>query len=95
MKTTDSVLRFAIPAAFALACTALTGNAFAANEDKEQCAGIAKAGKNDCATKSNACHGHVAVDASPDAWIYVPTGTCERIVGAHIVKVTDPTPASN
>jgi hypothetical protein len=26
------------------------------------------------------------------AWIYLPKGTCERIAGAHVVKVTDPTP---
>ncbi len=52
------------------------------------------AGKNDCATKANACHDHVAVDSSPEAWIYVPKGTCERIVGAHVVSVTDPTPVA-
>jgi uncharacterized membrane protein len=94
MKTTESILRLAIPAALALAGAAYMSSAYAANEDKEQCAGIAKAGKNDCATKSNACHGHVTVDASPDAWLYVPKGTCERIVGAHVVSVTDPTPAA-
>jgi uncharacterized membrane protein len=40
----------------------------------------------------NACHGHVEADASPMAWIYLPKGTCEKIAGAHLVKVTDPTP---
>ena len=74
----------------------LTGvNAFADHEGMEQCAGVIKAGKNDCATSSNACHGHVTVDASKEAWIYVPKGTCERIAGAHVVMVTDPTPKSN
>jgi uncharacterized membrane protein len=63
-----------------------------ADEGKEQCAGIVKAAKNDCATSTNACHGHVTSDSSPEAWIYVPTGTCERIVGGRIVKVADPTP---
>ena len=96
MKKSESMLRFAIPTLFALAGTAVAGAANAgnaANADKEQCAGIAKAGMNDCATKTNACHGHVLSDASPDAWIYVPKGTCERIVGAHLVTVVDPTPA--
>jgi uncharacterized membrane protein len=58
----------------------------------EQCAGIIKAGKNDCATRSNACHSHVQTDADPEAWIYVPAGTCERLVGAHVVQVADPSP---
>ena len=91
MSKSESLLRLTIPAVLALAGAALTGTAQAAEMGKEQCAGIAKAGMNDCATKTNACHGHVTVDSSPDAWIYVPTGTCERIVGAHLVVVEVPT----
>ena len=93
MKKSESLIKLTIPAVLALAGATLAGTVQAADSGKEQCAGIAKAGKNDCATKTNACHGHVTVDSSPDAWIYVPTGTCERIVGAHLVMVTDPTPA--
>jgi uncharacterized membrane protein len=59
---------------------------------QEQCAGVIKAGKNDCATSTNACHGHVTTDSHPEAWIYLPAGTCERIQGAHLVNVVDPTP---
>lgn len=91
MSKSESLLRLTIPAVLALAGAALTGTAQAAEMGKEQCAGIAKAGMNDCATKTNACHGHVTVDSNPDAWIYVPTGTCERIVGAHLVVVEVPT----
>ena len=64
----------------------------AADIDKEQCAGVIKAGKNDCATSTNACHSHVTVNNSPEAWIYLPKGTCERIAGAHVVMVKDPSP---
>jgi uncharacterized membrane protein len=63
-----------------------------ADHHQEQCAGVIKAGKNDCATSTNACHGHVTTDSNPEAWIYVPSGTCEKIVGARVVKVADPTP---
>jgi uncharacterized membrane protein len=59
---------------------------------QEQCAGIVKGGKNDCATSKNACHGHVAEDGNPEAWIYVPTGTCGKLAGATVVSVVDPTP---
>ena len=48
----------------------------------EKCYGIAKAGKNDCAsTGSNSCGGTSKINADPKAWIYVPEGYCERIVG--------------
>ena len=62
------------------------------HEGQEQCAGVIKAGNNDCATSTNACHSHVTTDSNPEAWIYLPTGTCERIVGARVIKVVDPTP---
>jgi uncharacterized membrane protein len=48
----------------------------------EKCYGLAKAGKNDCAsTGNNSCGGSAKVNADPKAWIYVPAGYCERIVG--------------
>ena len=92
MNKCDSLLRLAISGVLAFSGAAVASTAWAADEDKEQCAGVVKAGKNDCATATNACHGHVDSDANANAWIYVPKGTCERIVGAHIVNVKDPTP---
>ena len=48
----------------------------------EKCYGIAKAGKNDCAsTGANSCGGTSKANADPKAWIYAPEGYCERIVG--------------
>lgn len=93
MKDTSLLIRTAMTALVATGLTAGSVVALADNHDREQCAGVIKAGKNDCATSTNACHGHVAVDSSPEAWIYVPKGTCERIVGARVVQVKDPTPA--
>jgi uncharacterized membrane protein len=47
----------------------------------EKCYGIAKAGKNDCAsTGNNSCAGTSRANADPRAWIYVAAGYCERIV---------------
>ena len=49
----------------------------------EKCYGIAKAGKNDCAsTGNNSCGGTSKRDAAKKAWIFVPEGYCDRIVGA-------------
>lgn len=51
----------------------------------EKCYGIAKAGKNDCAsTGNNSCAGTSRADADPRAWIFVPAGYCERIVGGSL-----------
>jgi uncharacterized membrane protein len=54
----------------------------APNWKAEKCYGISKAGKNDCAsTGNNSCGGTSRLDRDPKAWIYVPEGYCERIVG--------------
>ena len=61
----------------------LTTTAFAADDsNSEKCYGVAKAGKNDCAsTGNNSCGGTSKLNSDPKAWIYVPAGYCERIVG--------------
>ena len=87
-----AILGLAVSTLLGAGLATLASTANAAEPGMEQCAGIAKAGKNDCATSTNACHGHVETDANPEAWIYVPTGTCAKIVGARVVHVVDPTP---
>ena len=54
-----------------------------AEGSKEKCYGIAKAGKNDCASKngSHSCAGQAWVDGSPDDWNYVAKGTCLQLGG--------------
>jgi uncharacterized membrane protein len=47
----------------------------------EKCYGIAKAGQNDCASTTSSCAGQSKVDGAKDAWVGVPNGTCNRIVG--------------
>lgn len=55
----------------------------------EKCAGIAKAGKNDCGSLDGAhgCAGQAKNDLSDVEWVYVPQGTCEKIVGGVVAKV--------
>ena len=51
----------------------------------EKCYGIAKAGKNDCAsTGANSCAGTWKANADPRAWVYVPAVYCERIVNGSL-----------
>ena len=75
MKTTLTI-------AAALSTALLLAAQVQAQAPAEKCFGIAKAGKNDCAsTGANSCGGTSKVNGDPKAWIYVPEGYCERIVG--------------
>jgi uncharacterized membrane protein len=80
MKPSQAVLTTAITGLLALAT-----NAQAAAPAMEKCAGVVKAGKNDCQTASSACAGTAKKDGQPDAWIYLPQGSCEKIVGGKVV----------
>jgi len=52
--------------------------------EAEKCYGVAKAGKNDCQTANSSCAGTSRRDSQKDAWIFVPAGTCERLVGGSL-----------
>jgi uncharacterized membrane protein len=52
--------------------------------EQERCYGVAKAGKNDCATSVSACSGTAKQDNLKDAWIYVPKGTCQKVAGSSL-----------
>jgi uncharacterized membrane protein len=67
MSKPTSMLRLAISGVLALSGAALTSTALAAADGMEQCAGITKAGKNDCATGTNDCHGHVTSNGNAEA----------------------------
>jgi uncharacterized membrane protein len=56
----------------------------------EKCAGVSKAGKNDCGALdgSHQCGGMSKKDNDPNEWVYVPKGTCEKIGG--VVKGEKP-----
>jgi uncharacterized membrane protein len=88
----SNLLHAAMTSLLAIGAASVATTVVAEEAKQEQCAGVIKAGKNDCATSTNACHGHVSTDSHPEAWIYLPAGTCERIEGAHVVNVVDPTP---
>ena len=94
MKKSNSMVQAAITGLLAIGAGAVSTAAYAGDDHSgdEQCAGVIKAGKNDCATSMNECHGHVEKDSNAMAWIYVPKGTCAKLSGAHLVKVKEPAP---
>lgn len=61
-----------------------------AKEGFEKCAGIVKAGMNDCGTSKHACAGQAAADNDPEEWIFVPTGTCRKIAGGVLKEPGKP-----
>ncbi len=82
MKNVNTVVTTALATLIAMGSLGLQSEAFAADkQDMEKCYGVAKAGNNDCKTLSNACAGHSTADGQKDAFIALPSGTCERIVG--------------
>ncbi|MFZ5555478.1 MAG: DUF2282 domain-containing protein [Pseudomonadota bacterium] len=89
MKQSNPTLKAALASVLALGILAAGGNAVAAKGDKEKCAGIVKAGKNDCGTSYSSCAGTSKVDNDKEAWIYVTKGTCERITGGRIQTSPD------
>ena len=81
MKTTMLVAS-ALATAISLSATlAQAGPAATPDYENEKCFGVAKAGQNDCQTATSSCAGTSKRDAQADAWIYVPAGTCAKIVG--------------
>jgi uncharacterized membrane protein len=72
--------------ALALAAFALSQSAVAADKpEMEKCAGVAKAGKNDCGTSKHACAGMSKADRGEDEWVYVPKGSCDKLAGGKVV----------
>ena len=74
--------RIAIAAALAAALALPV--AVQAQGNMEKCFGVSKAGKNDCQTATSSCAGTSKKDAQTDAWISVPKGTCEKIIGGKL-----------
>ena len=70
----------------------IAGNAQAvpdAPTEWEKCAGIAKAGMNDCGALdgSHGCAGQAKTDNMDTEWVYVPKGTCAKITGGSVAAV--------
>ncbi|NEO69318.1 DUF2282 domain-containing protein [Moorena sp. SIO3H5] len=75
----------ALTSVLALGLGVASENALAGKPGMEKCAGIVKAGMNDCGANGHSCSGKAAVDSDPNEWIYVAEGTCDKIVGGTIV----------
>ena len=91
MNHYESMLASAIGGVLTLGLLGAAGHAAAEKApplifcaEQEKCYGVARAGKNACATSTTACSGTAVQDHQKDAWIYVPKGTCEKLVGGAL-----------
>jgi len=85
MKGNTSVLlASAMAAALSLTVQASAGPAPAPKFEAEKCYGVAKAAQNDCQTTNSSCAGTSRRNGQGDAWIYVPKGTCDKVVGGSL-----------
>ncbi len=60
----------------------------------EKCYGVVKAHMNDCASSANACAGQSGFDADKHAWIYLPKGSCNKLVNGS-TKAPNQLPSSD
>lgn len=91
--STNAIKTIALSTIFGAAALAAAGSAVAGDESKsmdkagtEHCYGIAKAGKNDCASAAHSCAGQATKDMSKSEFVAVPTGTCAKIAGGSTTK---------
>ena len=90
MKNSNKIIMAALALATASSSLLLTSVADA--KGKEKCYGIVKAGMNDCQTSQSSCAGSAKKDSQGDAFLFLPKGICEKIVGSShkpIANVAD------
>ncbi len=81
MSNQANLTKTAIASMIAMGVVGASSDVLAAKPGFEKCQGIVKAGMNDCGTSSHSCAGQASKDGHPEEWIYVPEGTCKKIVG--------------
>ena len=97
MKNQNKVMQSTVAGILALGATMVSTTASAVPDQPkfwEKCAGIAKAGMNDCGALDgkHGCSGQATKSNHPQEWVYVPKGTCAKIVGGKVAKIK---PAKN
>lgn len=92
MSDRNPIIHAAIAGALVLGTSLASTPSFAVPDSPkfwEKCAGIAKAGKNDCGSLDgkHACAGQAKKNNDAQEWVYVPKGTCAKITGGRVAKV--------
>jgi uncharacterized membrane protein len=83
MNQSNILIQSAVASLLALGITAVSQSALAADDAKDKCYGVAKAGQNDCGGKysKHSCAGQGKIDNDQNDFKLVPQGTCEKMGG--------------
>ncbi len=74
-----------IPVALVLVAAFLSQQTVLAREPvMEKCYGVAKKGMNDCGSSTHSCAKQSVNDGDAEDWMYVPIGSCNKIVGGTL-----------
>jgi len=86
MKNQTTLIQSAVAGLLIAGFAATAGSAFAADEGKEKCFGVAKAGQNDCGSNKSkhSCAGLSKADNDPSDFKYVAKGSCEKMGGTSM-----------
>ncbi len=86
MTISKKLLTTAALATFVAGASFVASDANAAKEGYEKCSGVVQAGQNDCAANGHSCAGQAKTDGGADEWVYLPQGSCDKIVGGKVVE---------
>ncbi|ARG97358.1 BufA1 family periplasmic bufferin-type metallophore [Legionella micdadei] len=93
MKKKDRIINAAISAFLAMVAAQVVAadnnSQDQASQNTEKCYGVVKAGMNDCATATSSCAGSSTKDNQADAFVFVPKGLCEKLVGGSLTAGTE------
>ena len=91
MKDKEKLVQLAITAAliFATIEAPAAPTPTPQTDNMEKCYGIVRAGMNDCQTATASCAGSAKKDKQADAFIFLPKGTCTKIVDGSLTPKTD------
>ncbi len=83
MNTSRTLINAAVATLLVAGMTTASVSASAAEEAKEKCFGVAKAGQNDCGSKTSkhSCAGQSKIDNDPADFKFVAKGSCEKMGG--------------
>lgn len=92
MKSSNKLVKTTLTSVLAIGAGLMMTQAQAVPDQPthwEKCAGVAKKGKNDCGSLNgkHACAGQAKKSKDRYEWVYVPKGTCTKIVGGRVAAI--------
>lgn len=83
MKDTHTLIQAAAASLLAAGLLSIASPVHATDTPLEKCFGIAKAGQNDCGSKTSkhSCAGQAKVDNDPNDFKLAPKGSCQKMGG--------------